>query len=99
MTSTPKDSDAPVPPYDGRKESAETETETTKDSAKTAGATAPVSDDEMKGPEPADTEGGATASPADEQPARETPDGESPERATGPAHTAGTDRGEDLSPQ
>jgi len=92
---TGDDSGPAVPPYEGRKTEADTEQATEKDGARTAGATAPVSDDEMKAPDPADTERGSTASPADEQPAAETPDGESPEATTGPAHTPGTAKGED----
>jgi hypothetical protein len=95
MSRPPEDTPPAVPPYEGRQESAHAEQETYKDGVRTAGATAPVSDDEMKAPDPADTPRGAVASPADEQPAEQTPDGESPERATGPAHTAGTGRGED----
>ena len=92
---TGEDSGAPVPPYEGRKTEADVEQETTKEGARTAGATAPVSDDEMKAPEPSETERGSVASPADEQPAAETPDGESPEATTGPGHTPGTAKGED----
>lgn len=92
---TGDDSAAPVPPYEGRKTEADTETESHKGGVRTGGATAPVSDDEMKAADPADTERGAVASPADEQPAADTPDGDSPEEATGPSHTAGTARGED----
>ena len=88
---------AAIPPYEGRKTEANAEQETEKDGARTAGATAPVSDDAMKADDPADTERGAVASPADEQPAEDTPDGESPEATTGPAHHPGTARGEDQS--
>ncbi len=92
---TGDDGGAGVPPYEGRKTEASAEQETHKDGARTGGATAPVSDDDMKADVPADTERGATASPADEQPAQDTPDGESPEATTGPAHHPGTTRGED----
>jgi hypothetical protein len=92
---TGNDSGPPVPPYEGRKTAADAEQSTEKDGARTGGATAPVGDDEMKAPDPADTERGSTASPADEQPAEETPDGESPEATTGPGHKPGTPRGED----
>jgi hypothetical protein len=92
---TGNDSRPAVPPYEGRKTEADAEQSTEKDAARTGGATAPVSDDEMKAPDPADTERGSTASPADEQPAEETPDGESPEATTGPGHTPVTPRGED----
>jgi hypothetical protein len=92
---TGNDSGPAVPPYEGRKTEADAKQSTEKDGARTGGATGPVSDDEMKAPDPADTERGSAASPADEQPAEETPDGESPEATTGPAHTPGTPRGED----
>ncbi len=89
------DSGAPVPPYEGRQTEAHTETESTKDGARTAGATAPVSDDEMKAADPSDTPRGRAAAPGDEQPAQDTPDGESEAAATGPAHTSGTGKGEE----
>ncbi len=94
---TQDDSGATVPPYDGRKTEADAESDTEKAGARTAGATAPVSDPDMKAPEPADTERGAVASPADEQPAPDTPDGEPEQASNGPSHTAGTGRGEDKS--
>ncbi len=89
------ESGAPVPPYEGRQTEAHTETETEKQGARTGGATAPVSDDQMKAADPSDTERGRVASPADEQPAENTPDGESEEATTGPAHTPGNPKGED----
>jgi hypothetical protein len=95
--STGEGTEPAVPPYEGRKTEADAEQETTKDGARTGGATAPVTDDEMKAPDPADTERGAVASPADEQPAAETPDGGSEEATTGPGHTPGTGRAEDKS--
>lgn len=86
-----------MPPYEGRKESAEPEQQggSTRDGVKVGGATGPVSDDEFKAADPADTPGGRTASPGDEQPAAEMPDGSSEEAtAEAPAHTPGTPRGE-----
>jgi hypothetical protein len=88
--------DRPTPPYEGRKTEADAEQTTVKEGARTAGATAPVSDPEMKAPDPAGTERGPAASPADEQPAQHTPDGESEEASTGPSHEPGTARGEDA---
>lgn len=88
--------DRPTPPYEGRKTEANAEQETEKDGARTAGATAPVSDPDMKATDPTQTERGAVASPADEQPAQDTPDGESEEASTGPTHEPGTTRGEDA---
>ncbi len=107
MTSGPNHDEDPdttgstVPPYEGRKEAADIDPQeqSTKDGAKTAGATGPVEDDEFKAPDPQDTEGGATGSPADEQPASETPESDEPRgdelSETGPDHTPGTGRAED----
>ena len=88
-----------VPPYEGRRRSAEVDdqSETEKEGAKTAGATGPVRDDEMKAADPMGTERGPEASPADEQPADQIPGGESSDPGVGPAHFPGTQRGEDLS--
>ncbi|MDT4894375.1 MAG: hypothetical protein QOE97_3410 [Pseudonocardiales bacterium] len=86
---------AAVPPYEGRKTEAETETDTAKDGVRTAGATAPVSDPDPKAPDRESTPRGATASPADEQPAERTPQNEPDEGSTGgPTHTPGTGRAE-----
>ena len=88
-----------LPPYEGRRETADIDPqdESTKDGAKIAGATGLVEDPEMKAPEPADTERGATGSPADEQPADQMPETEDSDPGVGPAHVPGTPRGEDLS--
>ena len=88
-----------VPPYEGRRETADVEdqSESVKDGAKTAGATGLVEDDQMKAPEPAETERGAVASPTDEQPADQMPESEDTADGVGPAHIPGTPRGEDLS--
>jgi hypothetical protein len=88
-----------VPPYDGRQTSApvDDQSESTVDGAKVGGATGPVADDEPKAAEPETTDRGATASPADEQPAAEMPETEDSDDGVGPAHVAGTPRGEDLS--
>jgi hypothetical protein len=45
----------------------------------------------------ADGGGGRTASPADEQPATNDDDFEASDPGVGPAHIAGTTRGEDIS--
>ena len=109
MTSGPNANEDPdttgstVPPYEGRRESADVngQEESTKDGAKVGGAIGPVEDDEMKAPEPGATERGATGSPADEQPASESVDSGEPRGdeldATGPSHTPGTGRAEDQS--
>jgi hypothetical protein len=98
MTSTPAEGSA-VPPYEGRRESADVDGEEKlrRDGANVGGAAGPVESSVRKAPEPADTPGGATASPADEQPAENTPDDEPGEASVGPAHHAGTTRGEDVS--
>lgn len=86
-----------VPPYDGRKETADIDgkDESTKDGAKTAGAASLVEDDDMKAPEPGDTERGATGSPADEQSAKEMPETDRSDDRVGPAHGTGDPRAED----
>lgn len=88
-----------VPPYDDRRKTADVDgpEESSKDGAKVAGATGPVVDDEMKAPEPADTERGAVASPADEQLASEMPETDLDDDMVGPAHTTGTGRAEEQS--
>lgn len=88
-----------VPPYEGRRTEADVDgkEESTKDDAKVGGATGPVEDDEMKAPEPAETPGGATGSPADEQPASQAPETDLDDDGIGPAHTSGTPRAEDHS--
>ncbi len=86
-----------VPPYDGRKQSAEPNQEggTYRDGARVGGATGPVDDDQFKAPSPSDTPGGRTGSPGDEQPAAQMPDGESAEAGDDrTAHVSGTPKGE-----
>jgi hypothetical protein len=104
MTTTPGDAGPTdfegkvVPPYEGRRESADVagEEKLRRDGANVGGATGPVESDERKAPQPADTPRGAVASPADEQPAADTPGGEPGPASVGPAHHAGTTRGEDV---
>lgn len=88
-----------VPPYEGRKKSAEVEDKgkTSKKGVRTAGATGPVEDEDMKAAEPWETEGGATGTPADEKPADRTRRSRDDDTGTGPAHHRGTPRGEDQS--
>ncbi len=90
--------DNAVPPYEGRRESADVagEEELRRDGANVGGATGPVESDERKAPEPTETPRGAVASPADERPAADTPDGGPGPASTGPAHHPGTTRGEDV---
>jgi hypothetical protein len=87
-----------VPPYEGRRESADVagEEKLRRDGADVGGATGPVESDERKAPDPEDTPRGAVASPADEQPAEQTPGADPGEASVGPAHYAGTTRGEDA---
>jgi hypothetical protein len=88
-----------IPPYEGRRESADVgdQSESEKEGAKVAGATGPVRDDERKAPDPADTARGPQASPADEQPAQDMEENEASDEGVGPDHVSGVQRGEDLS--
>ena len=88
-----------LPPYEGRRESADIDgpEASSKDGARTAGATGPVDDPEPKADEPSDTPRGEHASPADEQPASESTDTDVDADPTGPAHVAGNPRAEDQS--
>jgi hypothetical protein len=103
MTSNPNEPDdidtsgRTVPPYEGRRRAANTDDEDTvrRDGAKVGGATGPVADDEFAASDPRDTPGGATGSPADEQPASTAPQTDLDDDRVGPAHQAGTPRGED----
>jgi hypothetical protein len=68
-TRPPGGAEPAVPPYEGRRTSAEEITGSSPGEgtgANTAGATHPVADSKFKAPDPDDTPGGATASPADE---------------------------------
>ena len=91
--------DKTVPPYEGRRETADVDgdEELHRDGANVGGATGPVESEERKSPEPAGTFTGAGASPADEQPAAESGGDDPGEASVGPAHHAGTTRGEDVS--
>lgn len=88
-----------VPPYEGRRESADVgdQSESVKEGAKVAGATGPLLDDELKAPDPADTARGPHASPADEQPAQDMDENAISDEGVGPDHVSGVQRGEDLS--
>lgn len=93
-----EDGDAAIPPYEGRRESADIDEDagTHRDGANVGGATGPVESDEMKSPDSDETERGAVASPADEQPAERSGGAEPGAADTGPAHHPGTTRGEDY---
>ncbi|MEW2545336.1 hypothetical protein AB0910_06065 [Streptomyces sp. NPDC047002] len=86
-----------VPPYEGRRKSADVESgaERSGSTPRRGGATGPVEDGSMKAPDPRRTPGGATGSPADEQPARRRRDGSEPDdEGTGPSHQPGVGRAE-----
>ena len=95
----PQDSVRAVPPYEGRKETANPEGSTATGEvggADVGGGTRPTTSPGTDAPAPASTPGGEYASPADEQPVREGD--ESAEEARGesaPTHTPGVGRGED----
>jgi hypothetical protein len=91
----PRDVEPAIPPYEGRKTSADSGDNTDMGGANVGGATAPTTDPDYKSPPPGDTAGGATTSPADEQPASHMPESDRDDDAVGPAHTAGTGQAED----
>ncbi len=93
-TDPPRDVEPEVPPYAGRKESADSGQDTERHGARTAGATAPTTDPDYKSPAPGDTPGGATASPAQEEPAAQASERAPDDGGVGPSHTPGTGRGE-----
>ncbi len=84
----PQDTGSAIPPYEGRRESAATDTQGT------GGATGPAADAEFKSARPSETPGGATQSPADEQPASQMPETDLDDDRVGPAHVAGTRTGD-----
>jgi hypothetical protein len=90
----PKDVEPEIPPYEGRKKSADSGAESTTGGARTGGATAPTTDPDYKSPAPGQSAGGATSSPAQERPASQAPEGDRDDDMVGPAHTPGTGRGE-----
>lgn len=90
-TEKPRDVKPEIPPYDGRKTSAESGETTKKEGARVGGATAPTTDSAPKG----DTAAGATASPAQEEPAAGGGGSDSDDGTDAPAHTPGTGRAED----
>jgi hypothetical protein len=94
----PQDTGSAIPPYEGRKEAGEVapSSQSTGD-ANSGGATGPVSDPDYKSASPAGTPGGSVKSPADEQPAAQAPESDLDDDRVGPAHVAGTGRGESKS--
>jgi hypothetical protein len=96
----PQDTAPAVPPYEGRRETADVDSgsdRTHRDGADVGAATGPVVvDDEPEVADPRDTPGGAVASPADDEGRQDGPDVPT-DPGVGPAHTAGTGRAEDQS--
>lgn len=84
----PQDTGSAIPPYEGRQQTAAS------DSEGVGGATRPATNPDYASASPSDTPGGATQSPADEQPASRTPETDRDDDRVGPAHVAGTRRGE-----
>ena len=93
-TEPPRDVEPEIPPYEGRKRSADSGGTTESGGTRTGGATAPTTDPDYKSPAPGDTAGGATTSPAQERPAAGGSETDRGDDMVGPAHTPGTGRGE-----
>lgn len=89
-----------VPPYEDRQKTGEVDTDDSDDGpvvdgANVGGARGVVETTAGKNhPDPEDTPGGRTASPADEQPADEAGGDAPTDEGTGPAHVPGTPRAE-----
>ena len=94
-TDPPRDVKPEVPPYEGRKKSADADDSSEKSGARAGGAAAPTPDPDYKSPSPAGTPGGATASPAHEEPASSASESDRDDDMVGPGHTPGTGRAED----
>jgi hypothetical protein len=92
-----------VPPYEGRQKSGQVDEDDSTEGAVVEGADVGgargmvETHSGLNAPDPEDTPGGRTASPADEQPAEDSGGGRPTDEGTGPAHTSGTARGEDQS--
>ena len=84
----PQDTGSAVPPYEGRRQGADVGT------AGSSGATSPEADAGYKSASPSETPGGRSQSPADQQPAADMPETDRDDDRVGPAHVAGTRRGE-----
>jgi hypothetical protein len=91
----PRDVESAVPPYEGRQTTAKPADGGDEGGARTAGAVKPVADTDYKAPAPGQTQGGTTASPADEQPASGQPETDTGDDRVGPSHVPGAGRGED----
>jgi hypothetical protein len=88
----PQAAEPAVPPYEGRQTEAKPIAENGAE-----GGVKPVESSAVKAPAQESTPGGATASPGDEQPAGEQPETDLDDDQVGPAHSAGTARGEQRS--
>jgi hypothetical protein len=89
-----------VPPYEGRKDSADVASKddddgTVKQGVEVGGAARARETEGMNSPHPDDTPRGEHATPADEQPASESGGDAPDEGSTGPAHYSGVPKGED----
>lgn len=95
----PDTGDSAVPPYEGRRDTADVggAEEMHKDGAAVGGAAGPIESDHMKATPKEDTPRGAEASPADERSASDMPETDMDPDMVGPSHTPGTGRGEDKS--
>jgi hypothetical protein len=91
----PRDVESAVPPYEGRQTTAKPADGGDEGGARTAGAVKPVADTDYKAPAPGQTQGGTTASPAEEQPASGQPETDTGDDRVGPSHVPGAGRGED----
>jgi hypothetical protein len=98
-TGLPRDVKPAVPPYEGRKETANPEGATATGEVggvDVGGATSPASTDSADEPAPSSTPGGEYASPANESPVgRDEELEDDPGGVGGPSHTTGVERGED----
>lgn len=97
-TLPPGDAEPAIPPYEGRQTSAQgiaTSSAGEGTGANTGGAVHPVSDSKFKAPDPDDTPGGTTTSPADEQPASQASETEASAEGAEGGHHSGVRRAED----
>jgi hypothetical protein len=86
--------DTPTPPYEGRTTEAAGPDEPDEREQRFAGVHPGSRTESLT--DPSDTPGGRTASPADEQPAEDEIQTRPTDPGVGPAHYAGTPRGEDV---
>lgn len=101
MTTSPHPDDpdtdgTTVPPYDGRRETADVDgaEKSVREGAGTGGATGPLHSD-ADVDDPSDTPRGEHASPAEEEPPEGSSETDTDPDMTGPAHEPGTGRAED----